>query len=256
MTRSALWLLLADAGTPVGAFGNPPHAWCAALPLYAELQRGEVAYAQEHLAHGVPDLRLATLPAPFDELLQLDLPLEQEETRRLRDFAPRFAELCDELAAYHVPETIQHDDLHHANLYAYDGCVRVLDGATRRSPIRSRRSSSRSGSSKSARSWRPATRGSRGCATRTSSRGVDTSATPALSPSGSAVRARDRVHATAGRSPAGGTRRLRHRLLDRVAARTRPDARLAPPALTQHQLTGRVEGSLQRTTVAWTRRAW
>jgi hypothetical protein len=121
------WLLLADAGRPVGAFGNPPEAWLAALPLYAELQHGEASYAQQHLAYGVPDLRLATLPARYDELLQLDLPLEPEETRQLRDFAPRFAELCDELAAYDVPETIQHDDLHHANLYAQGGCVRVLD---------------------------------------------------------------------------------------------------------------------------------
>lgn len=98
------WLLLADAGKPVGAFGDPPEAWLAALPLYGELQRGEAAYAQEHLARGVPDLRLATLPARYDELLQLDLPLEREEARRLLDFAPRLVELCDELAAYDVPD--------------------------------------------------------------------------------------------------------------------------------------------------------
>lgn len=36
------WLLLADAGTPIGTFGNPPEAWFAALPQYAELQRGAV----------------------------------------------------------------------------------------------------------------------------------------------------------------------------------------------------------------------
>ena len=125
--KERAWLLLADAGRPVGAFGNPPEAWLAALPLYAELQHGEAAHAQEHLAHGVPDLRLTTLPARYDELLQLDLPLERQEARRLRDFAPRFAELCDELAAYDVPETIQHDDLHHANLYAQGGRMRVLD---------------------------------------------------------------------------------------------------------------------------------
>jgi hypothetical protein len=121
------WLLLADAGTPVGAAGNPPEAWLTALPLYAELQRGEAAYARDHLAHGVPDLRLETLPARYQELLQLDLPLERDEIRRLRDFAPRFTELCDELAADGVPETIQHDDLHHANLYARGRRVRVLD---------------------------------------------------------------------------------------------------------------------------------
>jgi hypothetical protein len=121
------WLLLADAGRPVGELGNPPEAWLAALPLYAELQHGESANAQAHLAGGVPDLRLATLPAGYDELLRLDLPLGSNEIRRLRRFAPRFAALCDELASYEVPETIQHDDLHHANLYADHGRLRVLD---------------------------------------------------------------------------------------------------------------------------------
>jgi Phosphotransferase enzyme family len=121
------WLLLADAGRPVGTFGNPPEAWLTALPLYAELQHGEAAHARDHLAHGVPDLRLTTLSAGYEALLQLDLPLEQDEIRQLRDFAPRLTELCEELAAHAVPETIQHDDLHHANLYAHGSRVRVLD---------------------------------------------------------------------------------------------------------------------------------
>jgi hypothetical protein len=70
------WLLLADAGRPVGRSGNFPQTWLVALPLYAELQPGETAYALAHLAYGVPDLALATLPARYDELLRLDLPLE------------------------------------------------------------------------------------------------------------------------------------------------------------------------------------
>jgi hypothetical protein len=121
------WLLLADAGRPVGDFGNPPEAWLAALPRYAELQHGEATHTPEHLAHGVPDLRLATLPARYEELLRLELPLERDGICRLRDFAPRLGELCDELAAYGVPETIQHDDLHHANLYLGGRRLRVLD---------------------------------------------------------------------------------------------------------------------------------
>jgi Phosphotransferase enzyme family len=121
------WLLLADAGTPVGSVGNPPQAWLAVLPRYAEMQRGEAAHARDHLAHGVPDLRLATLPASFDELAHLDLPLELGEIRQLRDLAPRFAGLCGELAAYGIAETIQHDDLHHTNLYEQDGRLRILD---------------------------------------------------------------------------------------------------------------------------------
>jgi hypothetical protein len=121
------WLLLADAGRPIREVGNPPEAWLAALPLYAELQRGETAYAHEHLTHHVPDLRVATLPARYEDLLQRDLPLEHDEIRRLREFAPRFAELCDELAAHGIPETVQHDDLHMANVYEQGERLRLLD---------------------------------------------------------------------------------------------------------------------------------
>ena len=82
----------------------------------------------DHLAHGVSDLRLRALPAYFDELLEVvDLPLARDEIVRLRDFAPRLSELCDELATCGVPETIQHDDLHHANVFADGNCLRVLD---------------------------------------------------------------------------------------------------------------------------------
>jgi hypothetical protein len=121
------WLLLVDAGTPIGVFGNPPEAWLVALPLYAELQRGEAAHAHEHLTHHVPDLRVATLPARYEDLLQHDLPLERDEIRRLREFAPPFAELCGELAAHDGPETVQHDDLHMANVYAQGERLRLLD---------------------------------------------------------------------------------------------------------------------------------
>jgi hypothetical protein len=121
------WLLLADAGTPIGAFGNPPDAWLVVLPPYAELQRGETAHAQEHLAHGVPDLRVDVLPARLEEALQSELPLDPDEIRRLRAFVPRFAELCTELAARGVQDTIQHDDLHMANVYERDRRLRVLD---------------------------------------------------------------------------------------------------------------------------------
>ena len=121
------WLLLADAGSPIGAFGNLPEVWHLALPLYAELQRGEAAHTHEHLAHGVPDLRIAALPARYDDLLQHDLPLESDEIRRLHQFAPRFAELCTELAAHDVPETVQHDDLHMGNVYAHGERLRLLD---------------------------------------------------------------------------------------------------------------------------------
>jgi hypothetical protein len=121
------WLLLADAGIPLGRSGNPPEAWLAFLPSYAELQRGETPHASEHLANGVPDGRLGILPALYEDLTQRALPLERDEVERLRAFAGRFAELCAELGSHAIPETVQHDDLHMGNLYADRGGLRLLD---------------------------------------------------------------------------------------------------------------------------------
>ena len=122
------WLLMADAGTALREGGNPPEAWLAALPGYAELQRGEAVHAVEHLQNGVPDLRLQTLTSRYEDLLlRHDLPLASTELEALRRFAPRFAELCSELAKHDLPATIQHDDLHHANLYVRGDSLRVLD---------------------------------------------------------------------------------------------------------------------------------
>ena len=121
------WLLLEDAGTPLGALGNPPEAWLDVLPRYAELQRGEARHAEGHLAGGVPDLRLSTLPARYGELLASDVPIGADDRARLQAFAPRFGELCADLASHGVPESIQHDDLHLTNVYASDGAHRILD---------------------------------------------------------------------------------------------------------------------------------
>ncbi|MDQ2853550.1 MAG: phosphotransferase [Chloroflexota bacterium] len=121
------WLLLADAGTPIGVPNNTPEAWLSVLPRYAELQRGETAHALDHLEHGVPDMQAVRLPERYEELLRHDLPLEGEEIARLRRFARRFGELCHELGAHNLPDTVQHDDPHAGNLYPQGERLRLLD---------------------------------------------------------------------------------------------------------------------------------
>ena len=121
------WILLGDAGIAVRELGNPPEAWLEALPSYAELQKGESAYALDHIAHGVPDLRTGVLPAGYERLLTTELPLAVNDVNRLRDYAPRFIELCAMLAELGIQESVQHDDLHIANLYTNDGKFRVVD---------------------------------------------------------------------------------------------------------------------------------
>jgi hypothetical protein len=121
------WLLLMDAGQPIGALGNPPESWMNALPLYAELQRGEAAQVEDHLLHGVPDLRLPTLPGRYEDLVRRHLPLKDNEITRMRRFTHQFTRLCEDLSTRGVPETIQHDDLHMGNLYAHRQRLRILD---------------------------------------------------------------------------------------------------------------------------------
>jgi hypothetical protein len=121
------WLLMADAGRPVEVLGNPPESWLAVLPRYAELQRGEAAHADGHIRGGVPDLRLAALPERYADLVAQQLPIDDDERRRMRRRADGFADLCAELSARGIPETIQHDDLHMTNLFADHNCLRVLD---------------------------------------------------------------------------------------------------------------------------------
>ncbi len=121
------WLLLVDAGTPIGVQGNPPEAWLQVLPAYAELQSGETAHVKQHLADRVPDLRLETIPAGYERLLAQQLPVDDDELERLRAFAPRLAKLVAELGARDIPASVQHDDLHMNNVYELDGRLRVLD---------------------------------------------------------------------------------------------------------------------------------
>lgn len=112
------WLLLADAGSQVRTLGNPPELWTRALPLYAELQRAEAAHVEEHLAAGVPDLRVAALPDHYDDLLDHGFPPA---------LASKFAELSKELDTAGVAPSVQHDDLHMNNLYVDGDALRIID---------------------------------------------------------------------------------------------------------------------------------
>ena len=127
MDEARHWMLLGDAGIAVRDLGNPPEAWLEALPSYAELQKGEMAHILEHVGHRVPDLRMAVLPAGYEHLLASQLPLARDDVNRLRDYAPRLTELCTALAQAGIQESVQHDDLHMANLYSGGGKLRIVD---------------------------------------------------------------------------------------------------------------------------------
>ena len=135
------WLLLPDGGTTLRAAqgGQTDIAhWEAVLVQYAELQRLLAPRAEEMVALGVPDLRPAALPGHLADLLadepalMLDQPdgLPSADLARLRSGQDRFARWCEELAATGIPPSLQHDDLHDANVfmpYVGSGPYRVFD---------------------------------------------------------------------------------------------------------------------------------
>jgi len=121
------WMLMRDAGEPLRASIRPTgdlKPWERVILLYAAVQVRVVEHVPELLAMGVPDWRLATLPARYNKLLEdtggLELAysggLNSTEFRRLQSLAPRFAQVCADLASFGIPETLNHGDFHDGNV--------------------------------------------------------------------------------------------------------------------------------------------
>ena len=125
------WMLMRDAGRrfrEVVLTRADLRHWELALPRYAELQLAAAPLADELLALGVPDSRLSVLPGQLRAVLAQPVRgLEPEEQERLLAALPRFEDMCRELAAYGIPETIQHDDLHDGQVFLREGRYLFFD---------------------------------------------------------------------------------------------------------------------------------
>ena len=125
------WMLMRDAGRrfrEVVLTRADLRHWELALPRYAELQLTAAPLADELLALGVPDSRLSVLPGQLRAVLAQPVRgLEPEEQERLLAALPKFEDMCRELAAYGIPETIQHDDLHDGQVFLRDGGYLFFD---------------------------------------------------------------------------------------------------------------------------------
>jgi phosphotransferase family enzyme len=114
------WMLLPDGGERLRELFEReyhPRRWYEILPAYADLQLSSASELDAMVARGVPDFRLERIPE-----------LAERVGRELDRPAPAgTARLCSELAAFGIPETIQHDDLHDGNVFVAEDGYRIFD---------------------------------------------------------------------------------------------------------------------------------
>jgi hypothetical protein len=122
------WMLTPDLGVSLRSIIQPTYVlqhWRRVLPLFAEVQIDLAGRINEILALGGLDRRLTILPDRYEQLLtdtdalRLGHPvgLSAEEYRSLRQLAPEFRAMCEQLAGYPIPETLHHEDFHDANIF-------------------------------------------------------------------------------------------------------------------------------------------
>lgn len=125
------WMLMEDAGKTLRAYmGDKGDILLleAMLSQFAQVQIQAAEHIDRLKACGCPDRCLSRLSELFEEILA-DTPalllaqengLSHAEFEQLRAFTPQLRTMCAELASYHIPETLHHDDFHPGNIM-YDG---------------------------------------------------------------------------------------------------------------------------------------
>jgi hypothetical protein len=135
--RERGWMLLDDAGRRMRDLepgGGQLERWEEAISLYAQLQLDVAVDADRFAAVGVPDRR-GRVTEQFAEILEDErathpLPesaLSATELEGLGAILPALARDEAELDSLGLPYTVQHDDLHDANIFVRDGEYRIID---------------------------------------------------------------------------------------------------------------------------------
>jgi hypothetical protein len=131
------WVLLADGGETMRQAheGVSQNAWKRLLGRFAQIQIKLGPKIEEFLKVGVPDRRLSQLPGHFDHLLSKpslmmlgeEDGLAKEELEQLWIKKPILIQLCNELAAFNLPSSLDHGDLHDANVFIQDDDIIFFD---------------------------------------------------------------------------------------------------------------------------------
>jgi hypothetical protein len=118
------WLLMRDFGDELLSAAHPPHAWVRALESYADLQLAWVDRADDLLGVGAPDRTLPALERDLDVVLaDVDAMLpgnpggvSEAEVEALPALRARLGAAAERVAAFGIPPTLDHGDLHAGNI--------------------------------------------------------------------------------------------------------------------------------------------
>jgi hypothetical protein len=134
------WMLMPDGGVLLRRVIETDHNlnhWKSVLHKYSELQIAMIPHVRELMNMGVHDRRLEELPSLYTSLINdrqillIDQPdgLTLEEFEKLQKNTSTFGAKCKELAGYGIPETLQHDDFHDANIFFDQDNLKFFDWA-------------------------------------------------------------------------------------------------------------------------------
>ncbi|QLZ70753.1 aminoglycoside phosphotransferase family protein [Legionella sp. PC1000] len=103
-----------------------------ALKSYVQIQTGLISQIDALLTLGVPDWRLANLPDLYLKLLHESEFLSHDgltvsELQHLISLHPKVTALCQSLAQYSIPETIEHSDFHENNIVFQAQHLTIID---------------------------------------------------------------------------------------------------------------------------------
>jgi hypothetical protein len=126
--RAKRWMLMEEFGPSLRSQRDADLA--PVLHVYGKLQRESASHLGELADAGCIDRRLPVLAAQIDLLLSdpiTQTALEPQEFEALVALAPQLKERCTQMAAYNIPSTLIHGDLHTGNVALRNGVYLFFD---------------------------------------------------------------------------------------------------------------------------------
>jgi len=137
LNRNLNCFLMSDCGQPLHNLLKQdfkPQLLIQALIKYTHIQNTAVMQVRAFLRLGLPDWRLRQLPGIYEQLLQREAFLRNDgltaqELKNLYRMSYKFADLCNKLSEYDIPETLDHCDFHDNNILIdrITGSLTIID---------------------------------------------------------------------------------------------------------------------------------